>query len=244
MWKTREEMREMKKVFVCLCVMVLGIFAVSNASAYYFQADYAPDAYGVGTIYYGTQSGTTGPNGNTITSDDAPEFTFDWGQILFDQDMYQLVNGNWVPVSITPGMYNVSFVIDNFQVDANEDGNWYTITDHFSIDLGPIYIPQLPPLTGTYGQFSWNVDTNANSIWASYDFGSTGVTNEDVNNQLAGIDLQYNGEANGIMNANIRWDSARLELNPVPEPSTILLMGVGLGCIGLFGRKAKKKITG
>ena len=31
---------------------------------------------------------------------------------------------------------------------------------------------------------------------------------------------------------------------PVPLPSTVLLMGVGLGCIGLFGRKAKKKITG
>ena len=31
---------------------------------------------------------------------------------------------------------------------------------------------------------------------------------------------------------------------PVPLPSTILLMGVGLGCIGLFGRKARKKITG
>jgi len=160
-------------------------------------------------------------------------------------------NGDWVPVSITPGMYNVSFVIDNFQVDANEDGDWYTITDNFYINLGPIYIPQLPPLTGTYGQFSWNVDTSQNTIWASYDFGSTGVTNEDVNNQLALIDYRYqfrngnpNPQANGIMDANIRWDRARLELNPVPEPSTILLMGVGLGCIGLFGRKAKKKITG
>ena len=241
----------MKKVFVCLCVMVLGIFAVSNASAYYFEADYAPGAYGVGTIYYGTQSGTAGPNG-TIGLNDAPEFTFDWGQATFYQDMYTInQNGDWVPVSITPGMYNVSFVIDNFQVDANEDGDWYTITDNFYINLGPIYIPQLPPLTGTYGQFSWNVDTSQNTIWASYDFGSTGVTNEDVNNQLALIDYRYqfrngnpNPQANGIMDANIRWDRARLELNPVPEPSTILLMGVGLGCIGLFGRKAKKKITG
>ena len=236
----------MKKFFVCLCVMVLGVFAVSNASAYHFQANYASDAYGVGTIYYGTQSGTTGPNGNTIGLNDAPEFTFNWGNnIFFDQDMYTIdQNGNWVPVSITPGMYNVSFSIENFEVDANEDDNWYTITDHFSIDLGPIYIPQLPLLQGTYGQFSWNVDTNANTIWASYDFGSTGVTNADVNQRLAGIDFDYSKEVNGIMNANIRWDSARLELNPVPEPSTILLMGVGLGCIGLFGRKAKKKITG
>ena len=232
----------MKKFFVCLCVMVLGIFAVSNASAYHFEAD---GVNGTGTIYYGTQSGTTGPNGNTIGLNDAPEFTFEWDQATFDQDMYQLVNGNWEPVPITAGMYNISFVIDNLEVDANEDGDWYQIIDHYYIDLGSFYIPQLPPLQGTYGQFSWNVDTSQNTIWASYDFGNTGqYTNSGVNLWLAQEDIDYSGQANGIMNANIRWDSARLELNPVPEPSTILLMGVGLGCIGLFGRKAKKKITG
>ncbi len=46
---------------------------------------------------------------------------------------------------------------------------------------------------------------------------------------------------NGVMDADIYWDTLRIELNStvsVPEPSTILMMGIGL--LGLVGYNRKR----
>ncbi len=224
----------MKKFLVTICLAAFGIFAVSNALAYYYEA---ADVNGTGTIKYWLDSYGNGLN-------KAPEFTFTWSQATVNQDIYS-INGNSVTSNIAAGNYNISITVENLQVDANEDGNYYTLVSDYSANLGTHYIPALPaiPLTGTYGQFSWSIDTDADIIWASYDFGDSGnYTNAVVNAWLAGIDIDYTGSANGIMDANIRWDRVRLDVNPVPEPSTMLLMGLGLGGLAVFGSKAKRRI--
>lgn len=64
------------------------------------------------------------------------------------------------------------------------------------------------------------------------------LSNEKVNQILAGLDFKYSGEANGIMDAKGGWEHMRVELVPVPEPSMWLLLGTGLLGFGWVRRKA------
>ncbi len=142
----------------------------------------------------------------------------------------------------TPGEYTISFVLDGFWMDFDGDNiSDFSLAD-ISFTTGSYLMPALPPLSGTAGALTWSVDPYSGGS-ASYDFGNTGpITNADVNGLLAGLDQQYSGGMNGVMNADVYWDTLRVELNSttsVPEPSTILMMGVGL--LGLVGYSRKRR---
>jgi len=146
--------------------------------------------------------------------------------------------------------YTVTVTLEGFAADINEDGNYDYNLGPQIYTSAPYAIPALPigpNSQGTYGPFTWNLDWVQKNGTVSYDFdlipGPT--TNQGVNVQLAGLDQLYSAShtADGSMNANVKWDTLRIELNPVPnsipEPTTMLLFGTGLA--GLFGVVRRKK---
>ncbi len=162
---------------------------------------------------------------NSWPMNDAPEFTFDVtaGSLSHNLGAY------------TPGDYTIDFTLEGFWVDYDEDGTAdFTLAPVSVTGLGPASLGPLPPLSGTAGALSWNVDVPGSSVWLSYDFDSVYdrslFSNFDVNGSLASVDMGFSGSANGVMDARIGWKRMRIDLKPVavPEPSLWLLSGIGL----------------
>ena len=143
----------------------------------------------------------------------------------------------------TPGDYDISFTLEGLWLDIDEDGAVDLTqgdlgTDPFYGSTGPLSLGSLPPLSGTDGALSWDLDTTANSLWIGFD--GADYENFAMNSLLASFDLTLGNGINGVMDANVGWDKLRVELNPVavPEPSIWLLLGTGLLGLGWARRKA------
>ncbi len=188
------------------------------ATSIYYEAS---NVVGVAEVNYGV--------GSAIY--DAPEFNFVGVSGTVDENLSLL----------TPGEYTISFTLDGFWADFDSDGISDFDLPDTSFTSGSYLIPALPPFSGTAGALTWSVNPYSGGS-VSYDFGNTGsITNFDVNVLLAGLDQQYSGGMNGVMDADIYWNTLRIELNStvsVPEPSTILMMGIGL--LGLVGYNRKR----
>ena len=170
----------MKKflLFLCAVMLVLGMATSSSATSIYYEAT---GVSGSATITYGTFT-----NGDP---DNPPAFSF-WATAgSVDENL----------ASFVPDEYSIGFTLDGFWADINEDGTPDFFLPDFSFTSGPYTIPALPPLSGTYGQLTWNFAPYSGGS-ASYDFGTTGITNSDVNIVLAALDSTYSGdhEANGF----------------------------------------------
>ncbi len=209
----------MKKIItttVCAVLLCFGSSAMA-APIYYYEAT---DVEAVGVVNYGL--------GSSINNPATLSFTGTSGTINENLSFF------------TPGEYTVSFELEGFWVDFNNDNNSDFNLPDVSFTSSPYLISMLPPLSGTVGALTWAVDPYSGGT-ASYDFGNTGAfTNFDVNALLAQLDLQISGGANGVMDADIYWETLRVEFNntaSVPEPSTILIMGLGL--LGLLGYKRR-----
>ncbi len=218
----------MKKLLTLLCAvtLVLGLAITSSATPIFYEAD---NVSGVGTITYGWDTTTSQP------TDVPPEFQFEGSTGNYYGDL----------TSFLPGEYTIDVTLTGFWVTSPN----FTLLPYVNFTSGAYTFSSPPPLSGAIGQLSWIVTpattTTPLTGWISYDFGTTGAfTNAGVNAQLAAIDLAYSNAANGIMDANIGWDTLRVELNstaPVPEPSTLLLMGIGLLGLVSYSRKRSKK---
>jgi len=210
------------KLLICSILLSIGIITTANAAPIYVQVD---NGLGDATLDYFDGTSTK------------PVFNFNYTSGTVSQNL----------TSFLPSNYTATLSIVNLEFDINENGNWLSLntlldpadTSPFteSITSPSAYLSSLPPFSGMSGPLNWNLDLSSTIIMLSYDFDviSGPNSNSSVNNNLATADFFLNGSSDGELSTDVRWDSFRVELNKVPEPATVLL--IGLGILGFAGNK-------
>lgn len=218
----------MKKILTASILGASLIMGNAVAAPIFVEAN---NVKGLATLNYGY---------TWTTMNNAPEFTFEVESGSFGHNLGMY----------TPGDYTIDFQLEGLWLDTDNDGT-VDVTqamlgpDPFSISGGPFSLGPLPPLSGSDGALSWNLDLTAQSLWLSYDFDSvfddSGFSNLAANIVFADLDYDVSGSVNGVMDAIVGWDKMRIELNPVdvPEPSIWLLMGTGLLGLGWVRRRPR-----
>ena len=200
---------------------LFSMVSLASATTYYFEAD---NIEGYGKVTY------------SFPGSMPPEFEFTKNSGTVDHNL----------ATFTPGDYYVKITLEAFQIQPNSQTPYTQIIDSLSLSSpSPIYVPAPTP-TGTYGPLSWNIDTTTDTVKLKYDFDNpsdpTGLNNSGVNLMLYLMDPDNTNPNNdGVMDANIKWDKLRVELNPVPVPSALVLLGTGIfGVLGIRSRKRNK----
>lgn len=230
----------MRKFVITLLTATLFFCGTSAmAASFYYEAT---DVSGAGTVTYNVYSPTTAPSFNFVGNS---------GTVATNLNDFEA------------GTYIVDVTLTKFTLDTNEDGTSdfnsadlpafmdlygvplsgsygdlsYQVNDTtVSLSLASTYFPDMSG-AGTFGALAYNFDPSR-SLFLSYDFGTTGTfTNSNVSAQLAYLDSAYGGGANGVMTSDIGWESFRVDFTPVPEPSTFILLGVGVAGLAFYRRK-------
>ena len=133
---------------------------------------------------------------------------------------------------------------DNFSITGSDVTTWNS--DYFATDQSAIVLSN----QNLFGSLTNNV--NLNGTGATFDFGvefgSSGIGNDDINQttffitnatelilgNLAGMRLMSVGTNR---NGSLKLLGTYVSTNPVPEPATMLLLGIGLLGISALGRK-------
>jgi len=192
-------------------------------------------------------------------TDSSPQY---WGSLLVTYSGLDDGNAKWVGA----GRFHTTITddygkkIDTFSycVDLGEFFNWdatYTATKMDADNNGLDYrgaawlVSRFDPFIGTY----WDTQIYSSAktvamtlqlaIWDTLypnDFFSTSGDRTLFAQMIAEADLINSFDASGFFVAKINGHQDQLVAAPVPEPATMLLMGIGLLGLGVVGRKRIK----
>ncbi len=166
-------------------------------------------------------------------------------ELLIEGDLFAAGDPAPLPVS-------VSLVVESTQPDENPASNVYLATDHGAFTLDTVLAPSAPPinLIGTPSQitadavagawgFDITIDLGLATVDADLEFLGLGLTPDQILPDFTSIQSGVLTADTGALGLGVL--SGDVSLTIVPEPSTALLVGLGLTAFGLRRRRSRAR---
>lgn len=236
----------MKKTILALAVMTF-ITGTTTASAYIVNEVEGPLQNTTGILSYATGASMADAT-VTVTYGDDTIRTYDWTALGGNAGGVDLLIGDSTStVSVgTFGMSgsswttnwdldvtNSSFTIANIFIDAGEGDAVFDIISSPDNSAG-----------SSTGKAFWITSSSYDDITATYS-GAVGIAGAaPLGDLYRYLNINFTGNSFGINDTlSFRADTDMIKgnINPVPEPSTVILMGLGLASLVGYNRKRNGK---
>jgi len=244
----------LRRYLFVICLGVFVCFGLGNASAQIINGDFSTDLSGW----------TTG--GVNMTDENPPAAVITAGDVKVENGEAVLLDGSpganiifysflYQDVELDPGWYTLEL---DFKYAFSRDAEDGFFPDSFYASL--IYTDDLSLVdlyNMAYGEDLLPLFAIEDGV-ASYDDGEPTGTDPNAKgiewihykvrfqNSFAYVmpTFEIYGD-NGSLDSEIRLDNISItkEINPIPEPKTILLLTAGLACFALMRLRHKKNIT-